>query len=385
MKIAVPKERRDHENRVSLSPEVVKKLSDLGHTITIETGAGLASSMTDKAYTEAGATIASDYNNTVKTADLIIKVQPPRVSQKDAIDEISPLPEKSCLLGILAPYVHRDLFEPYNKKKLTCFSLDMAPRITRAQSMDVLSSQSNLGGYRAVVEAVAAFNRAFPMMMTAAGTVPPARVLILGAGVAGLQAIATAKRLGAIVSAFDVRESAKEQVESLGASFISVPSDKDAEDSKGYAKEMDETYKARQSDRIKEALIAHDVVITTALIPGLPAPLLIKNDMIQNMKPGSIIVDMAVEAGGNCEASELGKIIETEEGIQIIGYPNLPSRVPKDASALYARNILSFLEVAISEESGAINLTSEDEIVTSTLLTLKGQTVHENFKEASTK
>lgn len=381
MRIAVPKERRPHETRVSLSPEVVRKLVAKGHTVTVEKGAGTPSSMRDEAYQEAGATLAETYDETVQTAELVIKVQPPLASEDKGQDEITALPEGCCLLGILAPYAHQDLFAAYDRKKITSFALDLAPRITRAQSMDVLSSQSNLGGYRAVIEAATAFNRAFPMMMTAAGTVPPARVLILGAGVAGLQALATAKRLGAIVSAFDVRESAREQVESLGASFISVPTEESAEDSRGYAKQMDSAYQERQSAQIQEALARHDIVITTALIPGLPAPILITTPMLKEMKPGSIIVDMAVEAGGNCEASRIGEIFETPEGIKIIGYPNLPSRVPRDASALYARNMASFLDVILSDDRGSLNFASQDEILKATLLTKEGTLVHENFRD----
>lgn len=380
MKISVPKERRDHETRVALSPEIVKKLVAQGHTVCVEKGAGFKASMPDHAYADAGATLVGGYDATVKDADLVIKVQPPLSPQNKLYDEISPLPEGCTILGILAPYVHENLFHAYAEKKLTCFSLDLAPRITRAQSMDVLSSQSNLGGYRAVIEAAEAFNRAFPLMMTAAGTVPPARVLILGAGVAGLQAIATAKRLGAIVSAFDVRETAKEQVESLGARFISVEAEEQAEDQSGYAKEMSQSYKTRQSDRIREALEQHDIVISTALIPGLPAPVLISREMLDIMKPGSIIVDMAVEAGGNCEASKLGKVVETPHGVKVIGYPNLPSRVPKDASALYARNILSFLEAALNDTKTDFELESDDAIIKATLLTKRGDIVHENFR-----
>lgn len=381
MKIAIPKERRKHENRVALSPEVVEKLLKQGHDITVQTKAGEASSMTDEAYQEAGARIEKTYEKTVEQADLVIKVQPPCSQDDGEIDELSALPDGCTLLGILAPYVHQNLFPLYQQKKMTCFSLDLAPRITRAQSMDVMSSQSNLGGYRAVIEAANAFNRAFPMMMTAAGTVPPARALILGAGVAGLQAIATAKRLGAIVSAFDVRESAKEQVESLGGRFIAVSAEEPTEDTGGYAKEMGANYKARQSDKIKEALSQHDIVITTALIPGLPAPKLVTKEMIKVMKPGSILVDMAVEAGGNCEVSRLGQIYTTDNGVKIIGYPNLPSRVPRDASSLYARNIKSFLDVAFPEDSQPSEAVYEDDIVKATLLVKSGSVVHENFKK----
>lgn len=382
MKISVVKERRAHETRVALSPEVVQKLVAQGHEVILEQGAGDHSNMTDAAYQEAGACVVESYEKAVKNTELLIKIQPPCSPEHSKFDEISPLPEGCMLIGILAPYVHRNLFSYYEKKKMTCFSLDLAPRTTQVQSMDVLSSQSNLGGYRAVIEAAAAFNRAFPLMMTAAGTVPPARVLILGAGVAGLQAITTAKRLGAIVTAFDVRESVKKEVEALGARFICVPTKATTEDAQGYATEMEAAYKAQQAVMIQEALLHHDIIISTALIPGLPAPLLITHDMVKKMKPGSVIVDMAVEAGGNCADTQMGKIIDTPQGIKILGYPNLASRVPRDASALYARNILSFLEVALIQIGNTYDLNLDQEIVNATLLVKEGAVVQKGFQKA---
>jgi H+-translocating NAD(P) transhydrogenase subunit alpha len=379
VKIAVLKEVRPYEARVALSPDMVKKVCALGHQIVVEEGAGLGSSFTDEAYTQAGATLFADLKKGLADVDVALKVQPPLVD-KDR-DEISALREGACLIGILAPHSHKDNFTLYNKKKLTTFSLEMVPRITRAQSMDVLSSQSNLAGYRAVIEGAALFDRAFPMMMTAAGTVAPARVLVLGAGVAGLQAIATAKRLGAIVSAFDVRDAVKEQVESLGGIFVGVPAQASGEDAGGYAKEMDDAYKARQAAKIKETLATQDIVITTALIPGMPAPRLISQDMLEIMKPGSVIVDMAVESGGNCALSKLGQVVVTPKGVKIAGHANLPSRISRDASALYARNMLNFLTLLLPQEGEVLVIDQGDEILEKTLLTQGGSTVHSQFKE----
>jgi NAD(P) transhydrogenase subunit alpha len=275
---------------------------------------------------------------------------------------------------MLQPYTKQELIEIYNKRKITAFALELAPRITRAQSIDVLSSQSNLSGYRAVIEAANSFERAFPMMMTAAGTIAPARVLILGAGVAGLQAVATAKRLGAIVSVFDVRAAAKEQVESLGGTFVEVDSQETGEAAGGYAKEMSEDYKVRQAAKIKEVLQKSDIAISTALIPGKPAPRLLTADMIKGMKPGSVIVDLAVESGGNCEGSVLGKIVE-KDGVKIIGYANMPGRIPTDASAVYARNILNLLTLCVDKESKSLKINWEDEIIQAIALTRDGNSL----------
>ena len=273
---------------------------------------------------------------------------------------------------MLNPHQNADLIDAYNKRKITAFSLELAPRITRAQALDVLSSQSNLAGYRAVIEAASVFTRAFPMMMTAAGTIPPARVMILGAGVAGLQALATAKRLGAIVSVFDVRAAAKEQVESLGGTFVEVDSDESGEGTGGYAKEMSDAYKARQAAKIKEVLQKSDIAISTALIPGRPAPRLLTADMVKGMKPGSVIVDLAVESGGNCEGSVVGEVIN-KDGVSIIGYANMPGRIPTDASALYARNLLHLLTLCVDKDKKTLALNWEDEIIQAIALTHDGK------------
>jgi NAD(P) transhydrogenase subunit alpha len=317
MKLTVLKERRPYETRVAATPETVKKLIALGFQIVVEKGAGDASSFVDKAYEEAGATLAHTPQEALKNAQVVLKVRAP-MTKEEGEDEVSLLPEGGLLLGILQPYEKQTLLKDYNKHKVTSFALELIPRITRAQAMDVLSSQSNLAGYRAVIEASSSFPRAFPMMMTAAGTIAPARVLILGAGVAGLQALATAKRLGAIVSVFDVRAAAKEQVQSLGGTFVEVESQETGEAAGGYAKEMSEDYKGRQAAKIREVLQKSDIAITTALIPGKPAPRLLTTDMVKGMKPGSVIVDLAVEAGGNCEGSVVGQVVETQ-GIKIIG------------------------------------------------------------------
>ena len=381
MRIAIVKETRPGECRVAASPETVKKLTDMGLEVVVQAGAGDASSFVDDDFETAGALIARDFKATVSKADLVLKVQKPGLKgEKGVDDELKHLPKGAALVAMLSPLNDQDQLEAYNKQGVSSFSMDMIPRITRAQSMDVLSSQSNLGGYRAVVEAAIEYGRAFPMMMTAAGTVPPAKVLVLGAGVAGLQAIATAKRLGAVVSAFDVRPAVKEQVESLGASFVEVEQpNEDAETAGGYAKEMSEDYKKKQAEKIRETLAKSDIAITTALIPGRPAPMLIPEYMVEDMKPGSIIVDMAVEMGGNCEVSKIDEVVN-HRGVKVIGHRNIPSRIPQDASRLYARNILNFLELIIDKDSKTLKWDGEDEIIKGTLLTHEGQTVHENFK-----
>jgi NAD(P) transhydrogenase subunit alpha len=379
MKIAIPKERRIGETRVAASPDTVKKLVGMGFDVFVEKDAGIAASTPDEHYKEAGATIMKDFSSTVSQAQIILKVQSPLHKGEGELDEISLLPRDAILIGMLSPYSNREQLNQYVKSKITSFSLELVPRITRAQSMDVLSSQTNLAGYRAVIEAAHVFDRAFPMMMTAAGTIAPARILILGAGVAGLQAIATARRLGAIVSAFDVRAAAKEQVESLGASFVFVEADESGEGTGGYAKEMSEDYKKRQSAKIKEEIIKNDIVITTALIPGKQAPLLITEDMVQAMKPGSVVVDMAIEAGGNCSLTESGKVKE-KYGVKIVGYPQLATRVPRDSSALYARNVLNFLSLLYDKETKALKLELEDEILQAAVLTHGGKIMHPQFQ-----
>ena len=370
------------ETRVAASPDTVKKLIDLGLDVVVEKGAGQAAAMTDEAYKAAGATIAKDTKSALEKADIVLKVQRPTGSD-EKIDEVALLKEGAVLLCILNAYNDRPLLDQLAARKIATFGMEFVPRITRAQSMDVLSSQSNLAGYKSVLDAAAEFGRAFPMMMTAAGTIPPARVMIMGVGVAGLQAIATARRLGAIVSATDVRAATKEQVESLGATFVMVDSEeaKQAETAGGYAKEMSDEYKKQQAALIAETLKKQDIAICTALIPGRKAPTLITEAMVKSMKPGSVIVDLAVEQGGNCEASEPGKVVQ-KHGVTIVGHLNVPGRLPVDASALYAKNLLNFVTLLIDKETKALKIDLEDEIVKGTLVTQDGQIVHPAFKAA---
>ena len=382
MIVAIPKERRPGETRVAASPDTVKKLIDLGLDVVVEKGAGQAAAMTDEAYKAAGATIAKDTKTALEKADIVLKVQRPTGSD-DKTDEVALLKEGAVLLCILNAYNDKPLLDQLAARKVATFGMEFVPRITRAQSMDILSSQSNLAGYKAVVDAAATYGRAFPMMMTAAGTIPPARVMIMGVGVAGLQAIATARRLGAIVSATDVRAATKEQVESLGATFVMVDSEeaKQAETAGGYAKEMSDEYKKQQAALIAETLKKQDIAICTALIPGRKAPTLITEAMVKSMKPGSVIVDLAVEQGGNCEASEPGKVVQ-KHGVTIVGHLNVPGRLPVDASALYAKNLLNFVTLLIDKETKALKIDLEDEIVKGTLVTQDGQIVHPAFKAA---
>ncbi len=373
MKIAVPKERRPHERRVAASPATVGKLVALGCKVVVETGAGRAASIPDRAFAEAGAAIAAGAAEALSDADIVLKVQRPLIAGEDEPDEVALMKEGAILVGILSALQHPDHVAAYAEAGLTSFSLELLPRITRAQPMDVLSSQSNIAGYKAAVDAAAELGRAFPMMMTAAGTIPPARVLVLGAGVAGLQAIATARRLGAIVTGYDVRAAAREQVESLGARFLDVGADADAETAGGYAKEMDADYRRRQEAALAEALPAQDVVICTALIPGRPAPLLITDDMVRGMKQGAVIVDLAVEQGGNSEPSRPGRTV-TRHGVRVLGPANMPSRLAEDASAMYARNLLAFLTPFFGEQGFAIDW--EDEIAAACLITREGAAVH---------
>jgi len=372
MKIAVLRERKAGEARVAATPDTVKKFVALGCQVAIESGAGKASAISDEQYAAAGATIDTD---PCKDAGLLLAVNAP---EKDVMMQ---LPEGMILAGMLNPHAGADQLAAFNLKKLTSFSLELLPRISRAQSMDVLSSQSNLAGYRAVIEAVSAFGKVVPMMMTAAGTVAPAKALILGAGVAGLQAIATARRLGAVVLAFDVRTAAKEQVESLGAKFVEVPSEEKGDAAGGYAREMSDDYKKKQSQLIHDTLKKMDLVISTALIPGRPAPVLITEDMVKDMKPGSVIVDLAAASGGNCPLTKPDKIIE-KHGVTLIGYTNLPARAGVDASQLYARNLLSFVTTLLLAKDGKANVQWDDELIKGTLLTRDGATVHPQFKGA---
>lgn len=372
MKIAILRERKAGETRVAATPDTVKKFVALGCAVAVESGAGKAAAITDEQYTAAGATIDTD---PCKDAQLLLAVNTP---EKDVMMQ---LPEGMMLVGMLNPHAGAEQLAAFNLKKLSTFSLELLPRISRAQSMDVLSSQSNLAGYRAVIDAVAAFGKVVPMMMTAAGTVAPAKALILGAGVAGLQAIATARRLGAVVFAFDVRTAAKEQVESLGAKFIEVPSEEKGDAAGGYAKEMSDEYKKKQSQLIHDTLKKMDVVVSTALIPGKPAPVLITEDMVKDMKPGSVIVDLAAANGGNCPLTKPDKAIE-KYGVTLLGYTNMPSRAGVDASQLYARNLLNFTTTLLLSKEGKPSVQWDDELIKGTLLTKEGSTVHANFKGA---
>ncbi len=371
MKIAIPKEQRPDETRVAASPETVKKLVNLGFEVAVEKGAGLGAAIPDEAYEKAGATIAADATVAFGSADVIAKVRRPLP------EETKGLNSGALVISIMDPFRAGDELKPLQDAGVTAFAMDLIPRITRAQSMDVLSSQSNLAGYKAVLDAAAVYGSAFPQMMTAAGTVPPAKALVMGAGVAGLQAIATAKRLGAIVSATDVRPAAKEQVESLGGKFVAVEDEefKQAETAGGYAKEMSDEYKKKQAALIAETITKMDIVITTALIPGRPAPKLISKEMVESMKPGSVIVDLAVETGGNCELSEAGKVVDVN-GVKIVGYVNVPSRLAADASALYARNIYNFIELLVDKEEKKLAVNWEDQIVAETCIIRDGKLVH---------
>ncbi|HAU29955.1 MAG TPA: Re/Si-specific NAD(P)(+) transhydrogenase subunit alpha [Rhodospirillaceae bacterium] len=378
MKITVLKENLPGEMRVAATPETVKKLIALGAEVLVEADAGIGASIPDSEYDKAGASVSEDRNALLADANIVLCVQRPEA------EAVKAMKKDALLIGMLAPHSAGDFMTACAKAHVTAMAMEFVPRITRAQAMDVLSSQANLAGYRAVIEAACAFGRAFPMMMTAAGTITPARVLILGAGVAGLQAIATARRLGAIVSAFDVRAAAKEQVESLGASFVEVEGAGNLETKGGYAKEADEDYKRRQAVKIHETLAKTDIAITTALIPGKPAPVLITEDMVKAMKPGSVIVDMAVAQGGNCPLSRAGQNVVVHD-VTIIGHENLPSRIAADAAALYARNLLSFISLMKDKESGAITADFDDEILTATTLTRGGKIVHPAFADAAKK
>lgn len=386
MKIAIPLERFAFEKRVAATPDTVKKYIALGAKVSVEAGAGLASNIPDAAYAAVGAEIVSEAQALYANANLVLKVQRPMLTSEGNVDELARIPKGSALIAMLSPYSNQNTLNAYAEAGLNTFALELIPRISRAQSMDVLSSQSNLAGYRAVIDALQYYASVMPMMMTAAGTAAPARVLVFGAGVAGLQAIATAKRLGAIVSATDVRMAAKEQVESLGASFVMVDSEelKNAETSGGYAKEMSEDFRRKQQALIAETIGKQDIVICTALIPGRKAPLLITEDMLKSMKPGSIVVDLAVEQGGNCACSQAGEVVDYH-GVTIIGHRNVPSRVASAATAFYARNIFNFLQPFLKNEAGACSFAydKQDEIIAATLLTEDGKIIHPQFAEST--
>ena len=376
MKIAIPMERREHEKRVAASPDTVKKFVGLGAEVIIESGAGKRSSFSDQEYIDAGATIAGDAAAALKDADVVLKVQRPLTTEEGGPDELSLIKKGATLISVLAPIQNKDQVAAFAAAGVEAHAMELVPRISRAQSMDVLSSQSNLAGYKAVLDATSEYGKVMPMMMTAAGTVAPAKCFIMGVGVAGLQAIATARRLGAVVTATDVRAATKEQVESLGAKFIMVQSEETGEGEGGYAKEMSDDYKKKQAELVFEHIKKQDIVVTTALIPGREAPILISDEMLAVMKPGSVIVDLAVEAGGNVTQSKVGEIVETANGVKIIGHMNVPSRLASDASSLYAKNLFNFLSPMINKETGALEMNWEDEIILGTGLTRDGKVVH---------
>jgi NAD(P) transhydrogenase subunit alpha len=379
MKIAVISETAALETRVAATPETIKKLIGLGASVSIEAGAGRHSGIPDADFAAAGATIAGSAKDALADAAVILKVRRPTEG------ELGLMPKGALVLAIMDPYDSAEALQSMAKAGLSAFSMELMPRITRAQVMDVLSSQANLAGYRAVIDASSAYGRGMPMMMTAAGTVPAAKVFVMGAGVAGLQAIATARRLGAIVTATDVRPAAKEQVASLGAKFIAVEDEefKQAETAAGYAKPMSAEYQAKQAALVASHIAKQDIVITTALIPGRPAPKLVSEDMVKSMRAGSVIVDLAVERGGNVALSKAGETVVTENGVSILGPLNLPGRIAASASALYAKNLFSFFETMVDKKEKTLAINWDDELVKATLLTRDGSVVHPNFQPKS--
>lgn len=374
MKIGVLKERALYEKRVAVSPATVKSFVEMGFQVCTEKEAGVDSGFSDSDFEKAGAKISKVPLEILSDADIVLKVQPSPKNSKNS--ELTLMKKGGIVIGMLSPFENRDLFKEYSKNEIDSFSMELVPRITRAQSMDVLSSQSNLAGYRSIIEASYEYGKIFPMMITAAGTVTPTRVLVLGAGVAGLQAIATAKRLGAIVSVFDVRSAAKEQVESVGGTFIEIEGSEDFETKGGYAKETGEEYKKKQSELIHREIKKSDIVICTALIPGRKAPILVPKVMVDDMKIGSVIVDLAAVNGGNCEVTELNKVVEYNN-VKIIGYSNYASRAASDASNLYAKNLLNFVKLLYDKDSKSIKVNMEDEILKSSAITSGGYMVSE--------
>ena len=373
--IAVTRERRAGETRVAAVPETVKKLIASGFSLVIEAGAGTAASYPDADYQAAGATIATTAKDALAKADILFKVRSPEA------EEIAAIKPGTLVVATLNPYQDKAALDGLAKAKATAFAMEFVPRITRAQVMDVLSSQANLAGYRSVIEGAEAYGRAMPMMMTAAGTIAAAKVFVMGVGVAGLQAIATARRLGAVVTATDVRPATKEQVESLGAKFLAVEDEefKNAQTAAGYAKEMSPEYQAKQAELVSSHIAKQDMVITTALIPGRPAPKLVSAAQVASMKPGSVIVDLAIEQGGNVEGAKLGEAAVTANGVKILGLPNLPGRIAADASALYARNLMAFAALFLDKE-GQFAPDYEDEILKASLVTRDGAIVHPALK-----
>ncbi len=372
MRIAVARELDANEPRVAATPDTVKKLISFGAEVAVARGAGIGSGIPDAEYEAAGAEIGEAVE---KTADVVLKVRRPEAG------ELAGYKKGALVIAIMDPYGHEAELKQMADAGLTAFAMELMPRITRAQSMDVLSSQANLAGYRAVIDAAEEYGRALPMMMTAAGTVPAAKVFIMGVGVAGLQAIATARRLGAVVTATDVRPATKEQVESLGAKFLAVEDEefKNAQTAGGYAKEMSKEYQAKQAALVAEHIKKQDIVITTALIPGRPAPRLISKEMVASMRPGSVIVDLAVERGGNVEGARAGEVALVGP-VKIVGYLNVPGRLPASASALYAKNLLNFVETMIDKKEKKLAVNWDDELVKATMLTRDGALVHPNFQ-----
>jgi NAD(P) transhydrogenase subunit alpha len=373
VQIGIPAEVRPGETRVAATPETIKKLAASGHhRLLVQSGAGVSASVPDQDYANAGATIVASAPEVYQQSDIVLKVRGPQP------EELEQLKQGTIVIGLLNPYDSAAM-ESYATRRLTCFAMEWLPRITRAQAMDVLSSQANIAGYKAVVLAANEYQRFMPMLMTAAGTVKAARVMILGAGVAGLQAIATAKRLGAVIEASDVRPAVKEQVESLGAKFLDVPfltdEERDiAQGVGGYARPMPADWMRRQAELVHERAKQADIIITTALIPGRPAPVLLKEDTVKAMKPGSVVVDMAIEQGGNCPLTERDKIV-TKHGVKIIGIANLPAMVAADASALYARNLLNFMNLLVDPKSGELKFDRQDEIIAGCLVCTSGDVV----------
>ncbi len=379
MRIAVLAETQGLETRVAATPETVKKFIALGAELVVEKGAGLSSGIADADYEAAGAVVAKTAKDALKGAAIVLKVRRPSEA------EIKILPSGAIVVATMDPYGSEAAVDAMAKAGVAAFAMEFMPRITRAQVMDVLSSQANLAGYRAVIDGAAEYGRAMPMMMTAAGTVPAARVFIMGVGVAGLQAIATARRMGAVVTATDVRPATKEQVESLGAKFLAVEDDefKQAQTSGGYAKEMSKEYQAKQAELTASHIAKQDIVITTALIPGRAAPRLITKEMVASMKAGSVIIDLAVERGGNCEAAKPGETVITANGVKIVGHLNVPGRLAATASQLYAKNLYAFVETMIDKKDKKLAVDFEDELVKATCLTRDGAVVHPNFAPKS--
>lgn len=372
--IAVTRERREGETRCALTPETAKKLVGLGCAVTVEAGTGAGSSFPDADYAAAGAVVKPDTRAVLEGADVLLKVRGPTAQ------EISALKPGAVVVALLDAYREKETVKALAGANVTAFAMEFVPRITRAQVMDALSSQANLAGYRAVIEAAAAYGRGFPMMMTAAGTVAPAKVFVMGVGVAGLQAIATARRLGAVVTATDVRPATKEQVESLGAKFLAVEDEefRNAQTAGGYAKPMSAEYQAKQAVLTGEHIKKQDIVITTALIPGRAAPVLVTAEQVATMKPGSVLIDLAVEAGGNVQGAKVGETVVTPNGVSIVGIANLPGRIAADASSLYAKNLVAFLDLILKD--GAVTVDLEDEILKAAVVTSGGAVVHEGVR-----